>query len=729
MRARLAALLLLALTALVVPRSPAADPRISPLSPAAGFDRADEDDDDDKKKDDDEDEEPERLPQGLKLTFQALRDGAPSALPGDRDVRHARLIALRVPAGSAPTPFLKPGPFRATWEGSLTVNLPGEYAFSAACLGTVHATINGKAALDGTGDGRSPLNGKPVRLRSGHNALVVRFDSPPTGDAALRMSWSSEDFAPEPVPIASLGHDAKAADLLAGLALRTGRSLIAELRCLKCHQAPGLPAAGGMPDLDSDAPSLADAGSRLNPAWVAKWVEDPHALRADASMPRLVHGPTAPAAARDIAAYLATLGSPAADEPAPPVEEARAGGRLFANLGCIGCHALPTRIEGKAPTPGRVPLRNVSSKWRPAALRAFLLQPDRHYASIRMPNFHLSDAEAARLAAFVLAPAPAIPAPPAAPAADADRGKDLVRSSGCLNCHAIEGLSNEHRAPSLADLNWSRGCLASTADPASKAPDFALDVPRRAALNAFAADGRGSLARESAPELAERQVASLRCVACHRRDGADDLWTESKAEVDPLLADAPPEPDAHNFPALQARPQLTWVGEKLKPEWSAEFIAGSIPYKPRPYLRARMPSFARWAGPLAHGLALEHGVPTSTPPDAAPDPALAEVGKSLARAKDGLACVSCHQAGPAAIIGVFEAPGPNFMHVRARLLPAYYDRWIRSPIRVDPETKMPSFFNGTRSVLPGVLDGDAAKQAEALWNYLLQGESIQPPPT
>ena len=729
MRGHLAALaaLLLSLTTFL---GLANRPTVADPGPQPGAAERDEDEDRDDRAKDDEDE-PERLPQGLKLSVRAIRDGTPSTKPEDRDVRHARLVALNVPAGEPPTPFLPAGPFEATWEGSLTVNLPAEYAFSASGRGSVKVTINGKAALEGSVEGGVPLAGLPIRLKSGANKLIAQFTSPPASDAVLRLSWSSADIPREPVPIAALGHDAKAADLVAGLRLREGRGLVAALRCLKCHQATDLPKSGAMPDLDLDAPALADAGARLRPEWMARWIEDPRALRPDASMPRLFHGPESPASARDIAAYLATLGkADEADEPPPTPEAAAAGGRLFANLGCVGCHTLPG-FDGWKKVADRVPLRNVAAKWRPGALRAFLMQPDRHYASIRMPNFRFTEAEAASLAAFLLAPPRADLGSPPLPAPDADRGKGLVQSSGCLNCHALESVPNQHQAPAFATLApdaWTRGCVASASSPGRKAPDFGLADAQRQALKAFAADRRNSLAREAPIEYAERQVKTLRCAACHRRDGQDDAWTESRAEVDPLLAaPAPPEPEGHKFPELQARPQLTWVGEKLKPEWMEAFLAGTVPYKPRPYLRARMPAFAKWAAPLTRGLVLEHGVPTASPPDPAPEPARAAIGKALARANGGLNCVSCHQVGKVEAVGVFEAPGINFMYARERLRQDYYDRWVRNPLRVDPETKMPTFFIGNQSVLPGILGGDAAGQAEALWNYLLQGEAIEPP--
>ena len=668
------------------------------------------------------------------------------------DARPARVVALAVPEGTPPSAFLAPGPFRATWSGDLASPFRSEFDFVASGRGAIKVEVNGKVALEGSGEDLSKLKGKTAKLKKGANALVVTYDSPEKGDASIRLAWSSEDFGREPIATTALSHDLAAATLVEGNRLREGRELLANLRCLKCHAAPAsIPTPGGMPELAMDAPDLDDAGARLRPGWMARWIDDPRSLRPQATMPRVFHArPAAPSGsdpaagpapsdpARDLAAYLATLGGKADDaEETPAASEAvAAGGRLFAGLGCVGCHTLPDR-EDWAADPNRVPLRFVGAKWKPKALRAFLLRPERHYAWIRMPNFHLSEDEATKLAAFVASGPVKEVAPADQPAADPARGKALFASSGCANCHAAKAPpAGGVPAPALASIpadGWGRGCLAPESGPGRKAPDFGLGDGPRQAIKAFATAeaAPASLGRDAAPEFAERQFKALRCIACHRRDGYDDAWTELQPEVANLAADANVgaveiDPDGHPFPALQARPLLTWVGEKLKPEWSSAFIAGRLDHKPRPYLKARMPGFPARAEGLAVGLSLEHGYAASSPPDPAPDLAQVPDAKALVKST-GLNCVSCHKVGNVAAVGVFEAPGINFSEVKERLRKDYYDRWVRSPMRVDPDTKMPSFFNGEASVLPTILGGRADRQAEALWNYLLQGRAIESP--
>ena len=40
-----------------------------------------------------------------------------------QDLRDVRLASLYVPEGTSPSPFLAPGPFHATWEGFISVDL------------------------------------------------------------------------------------------------------------------------------------------------------------------------------------------------------------------------------------------------------------------------------------------------------------------------------------------------------------------------------------------------------------------------------------------------------------------------------------------------------------------------------------------------------------------------------------------------------------------------------
>jgi mono/diheme cytochrome c family protein len=628
---------------------------------------------------------------------------------GLQDVRSVRLAALYVPEGTPASPFVAPGPFKATWEGFISVDLATDTIFSAAGNGSVTVTAADKPALTAKGDDLSTVEGPSVRLRKGRNKLVVKYESPAKGDAFLRLSWMSSDFPREPLPPLALSHNVNAAPVRSQRRVREGREIVATRRCLKCHTTD---AKAGMPELAMDAPSLAEAGARLNPDWIVRWILDPRSIRPEATMPKLAG--VQPQDAADMAAYLGTLGKPEPD-PAAAADVAKQGGHLFAEMRCVGCHTLPD----KEPAPDRIPFTFVKAKWRPAALKKFLLGPEKHYAWIEMPNFNLKEEEAGKLAAFLGARAGKA-VEPSGLKGDPVRGKAQVETRGCVSCHTVAG-TNSFKTTPLQGLKWASGCSAA---------DFALSPAQQQAVVAFAATDRASLGREALPEFAERQFLALRCFACHRRDDRQDGWAEVASETREL--EPPKKEDDGEFatiaPAEPWFPSLTWIGEKLKPEWAVAFLKGEIAERPRPFLKnLRMPAFPSRAEGLVHGLSLEHGYPAKSPAEAAPNKEMSDFGRKLSGPGGGLDCLSCHAIGARGATKVFEAPAPNFKLSRARLRKEYYDRWVREPLRLEPGTKMPQFIKDGRTQLTEILDGDGVKQADALWNYLLEGDAIRPP--
>jgi mono/diheme cytochrome c family protein len=666
----------------------------------------------------------ERSEQGLALTFE-------SAEGKTTDTRPARMLALYVTEGTPPTPFLAPGKFRATWTGELNLRLRERMAFLAAGRGKVSIKVKDRLVFEAEGEDLSAKAGEVVRLDKGKNPIVVTYEPPATGDAILRISWKEQRGRPEPVSPMVFTHNAASKPVAEGARLRRGRQLLADLRCTKCHAAD----AAGMPDLATDAPALDDVAHRLNEAWVAAWVFDPRSLRKEAHMPRVLHDRTE---AAHVAAYLATVGARVFPDPKlrhPTPEDVSQGGAVFSALMCSACHTPPD-TKPLAADEARVPLDYVYAKFRPAALHDYLAAPDGRYAWNPMPNFKLDGKEAYALMAYLMAKgAKAVPAPAAG--GDPESGKQLVRSSGCLNCHTIAGENSELKAPALAMIlgdRWTLGCMA--ADPAARgnAPDFGLSEDQRHALLALAASDRSSLARETPAEFSARQVAAMRCGACHARDGKESLVsTDYAADAARLAAAFPPPAPASNkegefFAPDQRPPILTWAGEKLRPEWAAAFMGGRVNYKPRPYLHGRMPAFTARAALLAEGLAAEHGYGPKTDAYPAPDQSLAEVGQKLVGTVGGFSCVQCHAVGASPSQQPFEAPAPNMQHIRDRLLKEYYERWMFNPIKVDPATKMPAFADAEgKTAIRDVYDGDATKQFESVWQFLLRGKDVKPP--
>ncbi|HTL29342.1 MAG TPA: c-type cytochrome, partial [Tepidisphaeraceae bacterium] len=489
-----------------------------------------------------------------------------------------------------------------------------------------------------------------------------------------------------------------------------------------------------MPELKQDAPLLTDAGDRFNAAWLVQWINNPKSLRKDAHMPRVFHEAGADGIdprAKDVAAYIATLhATPPAKEEAIAGDEALivAGTRVYAALGCVGCHTTPDQTE-VAPDDTRVPLRYVKAKYKPAALLAFLKKPEAHYAWIRMPNFKLTDEEATQLAAYLLHQAPGDALPKiATEGGDATRGKALFESAGCLSCHATSGKSTLEAAPlaKIAASDLSKGCLAENDANRGKAPDFGLKPEQRTDIANATKTSIPSLAHDTRNEFAERQVHALNCVACHVRDGVPDVWAGLSEEVTKLTASLPKVEET--LVGDQSRPDLTWVGEKLRPQWMGSFIAGEIEYKPRPWLKARMPSFPARAKMIAEGFALQHSFPTQAAPLPPADSEQAELGRKLIGRQGGFSCIQCHGVVDLKPFGAFEAQAINFMYTSERMTHDYFHRWVRDPQRYQPGTRMPQYADSAgKTPYSDILEGDAHKQFEAIWQYISQGKKMNPP--
>lgn len=621
-------------------------------------------------------------PPGLAVTFTA---GATT------DSVVAENVWLYVPAGQPASPFVAPGAFTAKWQGQIAAELRADFTFHAAFNGELRLTINDTVALEGKGEGDRPVTGKTVRLNKGANQVVVEFKSPASGDAFVRLYWSNKETPFNPLPLAVLTHTATD-DLKKSLLVHRGRDLFAEYRCAKCHAT-----AGGMPELAMDAPAFAGIGGRRNFDWLARWIENPPELRPGTPMPKLFVGADAKEKAGAAAAFLASLRGDAKFE--AQAGDAEAGKALYEKLHCIACHNPPDTAEND---PKKISQKQVKAKFAPGALAAFLQKPDEHYAWIRMPGFRLSPAEANNLAAY-LEGASDKPADRSAPsdAAVIEKGRALVQSVGCLNCHALDGAKNGFAAKSLAELaadRWNAGCLAEAPAADSTAPRFAFADDERAALRAFAATDRASLTRHTAADFLARQSVRLNCRECHGK--------------------------LEGFPAYEL------LYGKLKPEWAVNFIAGTETWKPRPWLEFRMPNFPAYAAPLGQGLATLAGLPPQSPADPAPaDTAeLAQAGQKLVSANGGFACISCHPVGEMGATQVFEAPGVNLAHSFGRVQKDYFRRWLRAPTSVDPATKMPAYFDEEgKSPLPDILGGDGPKTIGAVWEYLRLGDRMPRP--
>ena len=204
-----------------------------------------------------------------------------------------------------------------------------------------------------------------------------------------------------------------------------------------------------------------------------------------------------------------------------------------------------------------------------------------------------------------------------------------------------------------------------------------------------------SLGQASLAEFALRQTADSNCRNCHGQ--------------------------------MESVPPFEVLGGKLKPSWAEKLLLGTLDERARPWLHARMPAFPARASGLAKGLAMLNGHSPVTPQEPQVDLEKAKIGRKLVSANGGFFCFSCHAIGGLKPAQVFDAQGVNLAKVGDRLLPEYFRRWMSSPLRVDPQTKMPAYFNQGQSALFDILDGDAGQQIEALHHYIRLGGEMVPP--
>jgi mono/diheme cytochrome c family protein len=628
------------------------------------------------------------LQPGLTLRFYAKADDAKSL-----DARRVRLAALHVPEGTPPSPFIAAGPIHARLSGYLKNSLKGSYTFRLTGSGTMSLRINDKEVV------KQPGQTAEVELAKNYNKIEIIYASPAKGDATVRLDWSGEKFGFEPVPADVLFSRKDDADLVAQSRVREGRQLYANLHCASCHALPnGLTTKDcAMPELQYAPPRL-DAGARFQRDWLVAWMLNPQLLRPEATMPRVLFGPDAEKKAADIAAYLTSSKWDHIAFLPNPAPRAADGEALFKKLGCVTCHRLddPKRADELA----RFSLYYVGAKFSWQALFAFLKDPHQRYPGTRMPNFRLTNAEAIQLETFLLEESKG--KIEARPKGDADRGKQLFSKEGCVNCHQFDATTKEDAKLSVNIQSLKQGCLADK--HTGKAPDFSLTADQRTALTAFLKTDGKSLTRETPAEFSLRQVKSLRCDSCHRRDGEITRWHA-------VLEDEGKIPE--NLPSL------SWVGEKLKPNWTKKLFAGEADSRARPWLKARMPAFPARAEMIAVGLSHEHGFAIDEDDRPKPDAKLAAIGEKLIPQQGGFKCNDCHGIGKQPAIQPFEAPGINLRDAAIRLRYNYYQRWMLAPDRVDVTMRMPIFAtDGKTTQIREVFDGDARRQFDAIWHYI-----------
>jgi mono/diheme cytochrome c family protein len=393
-----------------------------------------------------------------------------------------------------------------------------------------------------------------------------------------------------------------------------GFILLNELNCVACH-APPEALAGQFPGVVATA--LDGVASRLAPLELEIFIRNPRFAKRDTTMPSLFAGPD-----RDldeVAALRAWLGTLTKEIPAHPLGDIERGRALYHRIGCVACHApetgyrppgVPDNAEIEMAGLASVPM-NLADLYDLNALTEFLLHPNEHRPSGRMPDFGLSVADASDLAAYLKA-GPDLVLPdnltealtagaPTTDAALVAKGRELFLTKQCHACHTMPGSTDDRRpAPSakpLANLDPAAtgGCF-SERPVGGLVPFYGLDLVQRRALAAALKRLGDRAALDPAREI-DWRMKQLNCYACHERAGIGGPETSREVYFGFSGEEAiTMGRDGHLPPALDA------VGQRLGREKLEGILFGPVrPVTSRPHLVVPMPVFRKEAvAPFSH---------------------------------------------------------------------------------------------------------------------------------
>lgn len=531
------------------------------------------------------------------------------------------------------------------------------------------------------------------------------------------------------------------------LLLAQGQRLFEQIGCTGCHLVKGYE------NIPKVAPSLRKISAKVDPSWMARWIENPHKLRPRARMPNFDLKQEDAVA---IAAFLWSLSKEEGDKwmqehPLPAgfregdANEVAKGKKLVETIGCKGCHGFAegefTTVLGKEKD--LVPnLKDIASKVGPQWVYHWVKNPRGFAPDTRMPSLRLSDDEAKAMTSYLmtLGGKPEAIAGIQEKLADAKnikRGESLVRKLGCFGCHDIKGMEKESRVGVELTTFGSKGLeelfFGNRTDIKETWDDWTynkLNTPRIYATERIEqlmpqfnlADEDITALRVVLAGFRERKVGvryqadqsqrviqvvegrrlmhQYNCIGCHeieKRGGFVKKYYENPAS---------------------APPPLNGEGEKVQSNWLFSFLQAPLPL--RPWIDIRMPTFGFSEEHATQLVSYFNGLSKVEIPYAYFDEKkVPQENLQAARAlvsKDFFNCYSCHQQGDKKPEGPVEGWAPDLTLARQRLSPNWIVKWLQDPQKVQPGTKMPSFYPGGPDT---ILGGKDDKQIEALRDYLM----------
>ncbi len=500
-----------------------------------------------------------------------------------------------------------------------------------------------------------------------------------------------------------------------------GLILLNELNCVSCH-APPKALREMLPGVEGTR--LAGVASRLSEVDLELMIRSPRFVKQDTIMPSFFAGRDRNL--EDVEALKHFLSSLREEIPDYPQGDIETGRHFYHRIGCAACHApevgfrpdgIPKNAEIEMAGLPSVPM-NLADLYDLDALTHFLMHPNQHRPSGRMPDFRLSEKEAVDLAAYLKA-GPDLVLPENVTEAlgatnefilDEDlveKGKALFVAKQCHACHSLaeRGVARfQSAAASLSDLSVEegKGCLAER-PPGGAVPFYGLDPVQKRAIRA-ALERLDSFKGWDLSSQIDWRMKRLNCYACHERQGVGGAETAREVYFGFGTEKAIPLGRFGHLP-----PALDEVGAKLTPIALENILLTPSVGSVRPYLGSRMPTYlADEIRPLLEQFPENDQLP---PPADEPSAPLQREGGEKKAGEDlfsaeGKNCQSCHGAGEAASS---KYPGIDLSEPERRLLPDYFDHFLREPYSVHPP-RIPG--------LERALEPMSKTDTEALWKWL-----------
>lgn len=493
-----------------------------------------------------------------------------------------------------------------------------------------------------------------------------------------------------------------------------GMILLNELNCVACHEPPE-----HLKDQlqGVEATNLAGVASRLDEIDLEIMIRNPRFLKQDTMMPSLFAGPDRNLEEVEaLKQYLMTFRE---EIPEYPVGDVERGRHFYHRVGCAACHApevgyrppgIPENVEIEMAGLPSVPM-NLADRYNLDALTHFLLTPNTHRPSGRMPEFHLSESEATDLAAYLKA-GPDLELPENVAVALGDLrghesepgaialGRELFVAKSCNACHSYPGgekAQSGSRARPLVELTVeNRTACLSDRPVGGGVPSYGLDEVQKRAIAAalLRLPERTTL---TGAEAIDWQMKSLNCYACHERDGVGGAETAREVYFGFGSESAIALGRWGHLP-----PDLTDVENRLDTDWLEGLLFGEgWIEKARPYLATRMPHYAvNRVRPLAESLLARVGELSETPSGYKDLKA-----SSLLETAD---CRNCHGIGPRESLLL---PGINLQASAERLQFSYFQAMAEDPQKGQLGVPIASI---------------SESETEALWQYLKQKFGREP---